>query len=108
MLNANQMPSDYLKTVKRHLNITWSDSDTDKKVIDVMLDAEAELNHILGAEIDYFVPGMERRLYLNYCLYAWNDCLNEFEDAYRKEIIRIRHKHRIKGGSDNEEQVPKV
>ena len=80
MLNRDKMPADYLKQVKRHLNITWSDSDTDDKI----------------------APGMQRRLYLNYMLYAWNDCLNEFEDAYRKEILRIRHYNRVKGAAHEE------
>mgnify|MGYP004552461081 FL=1 len=70
----------------------------------MMMDAEVEMNHILVAEGNYFAPGMQRRLYLNYMLYAWNDCLNEFEDAYRKEILRIRHYNRVKGAA-HEEQV---
>lgn len=102
MLNRDNMPADCLKQVKRHLNITWSDSDTDDKIIDMMMDAEVELNHILGAEGNYFAPGMQRRLYLNYMLYAWNECLNEFEDAYRKEILRIRHYNRVKGAAHEE------
>ena len=92
MLNRDNMPADCLKQVKRHLNITWSDSDTDDKIIDI----------ILGAEGNYFAPGMQRRLFLNYMLYAWNDCLNEFEDAYRKEILRIRHYNRVKGAAHEE------
>lgn len=81
--------------VKRHLNITWSDTDTESKLIDRMCDAEAALNHKLGATIDYFVPGQERELYLAYMLYSWNDCLNEFDEAYRDEIIQIRHKYEV-------------
>lgn len=84
-----------LEIVKRHLNITWTDEDTDAKLADMIEDAEIELNHMLGAEIDFSVPGMERRLFLNYMLYSWNDCLNEFEHAYRAEIYRIRHKYEV-------------
>lgn len=61
MLNRDNMPADCLKQVKRHLNITWSDSDTDDKIIDMMMDAEVELNHILGAEGNYFAPGMPEK-----------------------------------------------
>ena len=83
--------------VKRHLKITWVDNDTDLKILDMMADAEQSLNHLLGAECDYSSPGMERQLFLNYMLYAWNDCLNEFESAYCAEILRIRHRYEIKG-----------
>lgn len=105
MLDRNQFPANKLKMVKRHLNITWTDADTDEKIMDMMMDAEAELNHMLGAEIDYFRPGMERRLYLNYMSYAWNECLNEFEQAYKREIIRVRHLYKVKGMSDDQEQI---
>lgn len=94
MLNANNVRS-YLDPVKRHLNITWNDTDTEAKLIDQMCDAEVALNHKLGATINYFVPGPERRLYLDYMLYSWNDCLNEFDAAYRAEILQIRHKYEV-------------
>lgn len=81
--------------VKRYLNITWNDTDTEAELIDQMRDAEAALNHKLGATIDYFEPGQERELYLNYMLYSWNKCLNEFDEAYRDEIIQIRHKYEV-------------
>ena len=105
MLDENQYSEDKLNAVKRHLNITWSDEDTDEKLSDMMMDAEVELNHILGAEIDYFCPGMARRLYMNYMVYVWNECINEFEDAYRKEINRIRRLFKVKGTSEDEEQI---
>ena len=87
--------------VKRHLNVTWSDTDTEAKLIDQMCDAEVALNHKLGATIDYFMPGPERRLYLAYMLYSWNDCLNEFDSAYRAEIIQIRHKYEVEAAKED-------
>ena len=85
----------HLDGVKRHLNITWQDPETDNKIIDMMFDAEAALNHKLGAVIDYFVPGQERILYMADMLYAWNESLNDFDSAYRAEILQIRHKYEV-------------
>ena len=102
MLDRNNLQQALVDQVKRHLNITWTDSDTEAKVIDMMLDAEIALNHKLGAEIDYFAPGQERRLYLNYMLYAYKDCLNEIDAAYRAEILQIRHKYEVKGAAAND------
>lgn len=99
MMDINNLPQDMVDRVRRHLNITWTDEDTEDRLIDMMLDAEITLNHKLGAEIDYLSPGQERRLYLNYMLYAWNDCLNEFDEAYRAEILQIRHKYEVKGAA---------
>lgn len=98
MLNKDTMPEEYLNMVKRHLSVTWNDPDTDDKIADMMLDAEAALNHLLGASADYFKPGIDRELYLAYLLYAWNNCLNEFDSAYRAEIIRARHLHAYQNG----------
>lgn len=92
-----------LDSVKRHLNITWEDDDTDEKLIEQMLDAEIALNHKLGAEADYFSAGQERRLYLAYMLYSWNDCLDEFDQAYMNEIYQLRRKYEVaavREGSD--------
>ena len=95
MFNPDNMPDDVIQSVKRHLHITWSDSDTDAKLLDMICDAEAALNHKLGAVIDYTQVGAERRLFLNYLLYAWNDALEQFDTAYRAEIIQIRHKYEV-------------
>ena len=92
----------YMDPVKRHLNITWNDTDTEAKLIDQMCDAEIALNHKLGATINYFVPGPERRLYLAYMLYSWNDCLNEFDSAYRAEILQIRHKYEVAAAREDD------
>ena len=98
MLNKDTMPEEYLTMVKRHLSVTWNDPDTDDKIADMMLDAEAALNHLLGASADYFKPGIDRELYLAYPLYAWTHCLHEVASAYRTEIIRARHLHAFQNG----------
>lgn len=83
--------------VKRHLHITWSDEDTDTRLINKMASAELAINYLLGAECDILVPGQVQQLYLNYMTYSWNECLDEFEEAYRPEILRIRHYNEVKG-----------
>lgn len=83
--------------VKRHLHITWSDDDTDTKLINKMASAELAINYKLGAECDITVPGQIQTLYLNYMTYSWNECLEQFDEAYRAEILQIRHYHEVKG-----------
>ena len=95
MLNSDNMPVAAVDLIKRHLHITWSDEDTDNRIIEMMCDAEVALNHKLGATIDYFQPGQERQLYKDYCLYAWNNCLDQFDSAYRAEIMQVRHKYEV-------------
>lgn len=82
--------------VKRKLNITWDDEETDNAIESMIEDAIITLNEKLGAEIDYSKPGMERNLFKNYCLYAWNDCLDDFDKKYMNEIYQIRAKYEVK------------
>ena len=89
---------------KRMASITWSDDDTDAQVKDIMEDAEQKMNHMLGAEIDYSVPGDERQLYIDYCLYRWNGVSEQFESAYRSDILRIRHRYEVKKANESENQ----
>ena len=85
-----------VKEVKNICNITWDDESINEKIDSMIEDAEIALNHKLGSIIDYSQKGMERRLFLNYCLYAWNDCLDEFDKKYMNEIYQIRAIYEVK------------
>lgn len=80
-----------LEDVKRNLKITWSNENTEKELSVMIDDAEIYMNHLLGAEIDYSAPGMFHKLFLNYAMYSYNHCENEFEEAYQKDIIRCQN-----------------
>lgn len=82
--------------LKPKLSITWDDIDIEERLRTIIEDAEIALNHKLGAKIDYSQPGQERTLFLNYCMYDWNNCLNEFDENYKKEIYQIRAKYEVK------------
>lgn len=96
MMNLENMPLVPLEMVKRHIQVTWSDDDTDMRICTKMQNAERTLNHKLGAACDYLAPGAEQQLYLNYMLYSWNEALDEFDAAYMSEIIQIRQIHEVR------------
>lgn len=99
-----EQAQEHLEEVKLYLNVTWSDDDTDKKLIAQMRDAEAALCHKLGAaDISFFEPGQEHRLYMTYMDYAWNKCLNDFDSAYMAEILQLRHKYEVRTEGDSDE-----
>lgn len=87
-----------LDLLKQKLNITWNDEKTDNKLNSIIDDAKIVMNHKLGAEIDYSAPdeAIGRILFLNYCMYAWNDCLEEFDSAYKAEILIARSYYGVK------------
>lgn len=100
------MVNEHLKEkVKNKLSITWDDDNTERRIETMMEDAEIELNHILGAEADYSAPGMERSLYLNYCLYIWNGIKEEFKKTYIRDIYMVRHRNEVKEYEDKNESL---
>ena len=91
-----------LQELKDKLNITWDEEETNRKLQSILEDAQATLNYKLGAIIDYSKYGPEHSLFLNYCMYAWNNCLNEFDDNYLNEIMQIRMLYEVEQYEEDE------
>lgn len=84
--------------VKRKLNITWEDSDTSARIMDIIYSAIPDLLHKLGItdpDFDFSAAGPENKLFLAYCLYEWNHAANEFDDNYHNDIATVRAKHEV-------------
>ena len=85
--------------VRRKLNITWSDEETDKRINDIIASATLVLKHKLGiADVDYdfAAPGLENLLFLAYCLYEWNHAANEFDTNYANDLAQCRAMREVK------------
>lgn len=86
--------------VKRKLNITWDDEETDRRVADIVASAEPIMKRKLGisadATYDFSIAGPENMLFLALCLYEWNHSANEFDDNYANEIAQCRAIHEVK------------
>lgn len=85
--------------VKRKLNITWEDVDTNARVDEIMGDVTPWLLHKLGVtdpEFDFSAPSTERGLFLACCLYEWNHIpRDEFEENYKHTIADVRAIHTV-------------
>ena len=91
--------------VKRKLNITWEDDDTNNRVEDIILAAIPALIHRLGIadpDFDFSEAGMENVLFLAYCLYEFNHALHEYEDNYASLLAQARAKHEVAYYRENE------
>lgn len=84
-----------LQELKNKLMITWNDLDLENRLKSIIEDSEHALNFKLGATIDYSLPGMEHSLFLNYCMYSYNNCLYEFDKNYMNDIYQIRMKYEV-------------
>lgn len=94
-----------LQQVKRKLNITWSDPDTDNRVSDIVNQAESVMLFKLGITdeaFDFSEAGIENILYLAYCLYLYNHCENEFDDNYLGMILQARSKYEVMANAKSE------
>ena len=84
--------------VKRKLNITWSDPDTENRVQDIIESAIPTLIHKLGItdpNFDFAEPGIANTLFKAYCLYEWNHCINEFDVNYSNDIATVRAQNEV-------------
>ena len=94
-----------LQQVRRKLNITWSDPDTDNRVSDIANQAKSVMLFKLGITDDAFdfsEAGIENVLFLAYCLYLYNHCENEFDDNYLGMILQARSKHEVMANAESE------
>ena len=84
--------------VKRKLNITWEDAETNARVDDIMSSVDPYLRHKLGvsAELDFSAPGPERDLFLSCCLYEWNHIpRDEWEENHKYTIANVRAQYEV-------------
>ena len=94
-----------IEQVRRKLNITWSDEDTDKRVADISDSAAIALRHKLGISdptYDFSQPGQENMLFLSLCLYEWNHATHEFDVNYANDIAQVRALYEAKQYQEKE------
>lgn len=85
--------------VKRKLNITWDDPETEARVVDIIASVIPYLLHKLGItdpDFDFSAPGTENALFLACCLYEWNHvAMDEFEENYHCTIANVRARYEV-------------
>lgn len=93
--------------VKRKLDITWSDEITDARVADLIANAQPTMRHKLGLpdHYDFTAAGQEQVLFLAYCLYEWNQAVNEFDGNYLNDILQVRQKWEVAANADETDGV---
>ena len=71
-----------LDEVKNYLDITWTDTDSDLKLTGIIERGQNFLNKKTNSSLDYEIEGRAKELLFEYCRFARNGILNEFEIAY--------------------------
>ncbi|MEG1559387.1 MAG: hypothetical protein RR398_00785 [Clostridia bacterium] len=87
MIDAND---ELFTAVKRDLQITWYDVNTDLSLVEYISNGVVELDGIAGAPQDYASPGLPRRLLFDYARYARAEALDEWKQNYRSDLTQLR------------------
>lgn len=90
--------STLLQQVKDELNISWTDTDTDRRITNIIENAQITLIDKLGitnTSFDFSTVGRENKIFLAYCLYDFNHELSNFDVNYYNEIAQIRSKNLV-------------
>lgn len=77
-----------LEKVKEALRITWDEEDT--RLAEMIERAKADLNDLVGTELDYSQPSPAQTLILNRVRYDYNNAIEYFEENFQAEIIRLQ------------------
>lgn len=82
-----------MAAVRRKLNVTWTDADTDARLQDVVETVSPRLASLLGYESSHEftrADGGAWVLFLNGCLYEFSDAWDDFTTNYADEILSTR------------------
>lgn len=92
-----------LAAVKTYLQITWTDTATDARLVELINAGIYYLNAKMASEGDYSVAGHARTLLFEYVRYARDGALDVFENNYRALILMAQHEKMVIDYVDAEE-----
>ena len=83
-----------LDEVKNYLDITWDDTDTDKKISGIITRGKIKIIDLVGAfRSDFDKDTLAKSLLMEYCRLAWAGVPEKFEEIVRSELIGLRLKN---------------
>lgn len=99
-----QLSAERIAAVRRKLNITWDDEDTEARVDDVIASVSPTLALRCGLESAHeFNEGEpEWFLFLNACLYEFSDALDDFWTNYAAELGEAHLRNVVAGVANAE------
>ena len=81
--------NEFLQEVKRHLNITWNDDETDNKIKDYIKQGVEVLQSDVKTSIDFENDDIARGLLKTFCRYAWNNSEEYFIENNIHYILKL-------------------
>lgn len=90
------LPNGLLEDVKLYLDITWVDTDTDKKLNGIIERGMKYIDRMAGTTLDYNAEDKPKELLLDYCRYVRSNALSEFMNNYLSEILTLQMYQEVK------------
>lgn len=78
-----------LEDVKRELNITWSDDETDKRIFGIWKRAEGIIERAAGRPINFSNHALALQLLYDCCRYLYSDAFAQFKQDYAEELLSL-------------------
>lgn len=96
-----------LDQIKTKCYISTDEPEVITRITNIFNNAIPKINEKLGIKnknFDYSIPSEENDLFANYCLYAWNNKTNEFDENYLNDIMQIRSKYEVEQYFEKEQE----
>ena len=94
--NKTKVDDEFLKEVKRDLQITWEDEDTERVLSSYIKTGVEVLQNDVGTSIDFDKDDIARGLLRTYVRYAWN----KSEEFFIENNLEMLLKLEVKYGKD--------
>lgn len=91
--DKTKVDEEFFKEVKRHLQITWDDDDTNLTIGDYIRDGVEVLQDDVGTLIDFDKDDFARGLLRTYVRYAWNKSEEYFIENNLERILKLEVKY---------------
>ncbi len=105
MVSRDSLPGGLLDDVKNHLNITWTDEATDRKISGLIASGMLYLNGKAGEEMDYTMDGPGRTLLMDYVRYARDGAMDVFENNYLHLLLAMQNERRVKAYAEAQDAL---
>lgn len=83
----------FLELIKRDLQITWNDEETEKLLIDYIEDGMEVLQNDVGTSINFDEDKIAKGLLRTYVRYAWNKSEEYFISNNLERILKLEVKY---------------
>lgn len=94
-----------IEVIKRELDITWDDPDTNKKVEDAMTSAKALIDDFAGESVELNADLVAAQLFKDATRYYFNAVGDEFETRFQPQLIALRTRYQVKRYDEEENEI---